>query len=175
MIQKAFIQFLPYNIGFVASLLLEAFLYSFYCFEFKWGTTTNFNIDIMLAFYEYYFGYFMGYGLIFTLILRVSNNILYTTLAFSMTLPVFMVISRDKSPRTSQFFGIMDNTSKHDDNTTQNIDQNTANNPALESFFTIFCKKVQNDEIKYKLSHILYLPYKITEYLRCRFFINIVD
>lgn len=80
----------------LVSIAHFGFLYSFYCFEYKWGTDTDFHKN--LAFYEKYFAYFTGFGSIYAVCCLFVSG-MTSTGVYSVLLPIFLLISISASPR----------------------------------------------------------------------------
>jgi len=127
----------------------------------------------MLSFYEYFFGYFSGYGILFALILRINDDLLFSTLLFGMALPVFMVASRDKSPVVINFFNNQDGPrlpgsskfpQENSDTTTKKLSfGNLGGTKLIENVeFMRFCEGIETKQISYSLCSILWLPGKLT-------------
>jgi hypothetical protein len=128
----------------------------------------------MLSFYEYFWGYFSGYGIVFALILRINDGLLFSTLLFGMALPVFMVASRDKSPVVLTFFNrpglggltLLGNSGIKQETGNVNKKKLNLGKVGESTFidnveFLHFCEKIETKETNYVLCSILWLPAKL--------------
>ena len=93
-IQITLLGVLPY-IGEIMKILHISFLYSLYCFEYKWGTDSYLMKN--LAFFEVNFSYFMGFGFVFA----VSTNyfpFLLSTGLYAVFFPFFLLTAVRATP-----------------------------------------------------------------------------
>lgn len=82
-------------VGPLMKILHLSFLYSLYCFEYKWGTDSYLMKN--LAFFEVNFAYFMGFGFVFA----VSTNyfpFLLSTGLYAVFFPFFLLTAIRATP-----------------------------------------------------------------------------
>ena len=93
-VQITFLGVLPY-IGNIMKILHISFLYSLYCFEYKWGTDSYLMKN--LAFFEVNFSYFMGFGFVFAIITNYFPFLLSTGL-YAVFFPFFLLTAVRATP-----------------------------------------------------------------------------
>jgi hypothetical protein len=86
--------YIPY-IGPLIELLHYSFLYSLYCFEYKWGTDSYLQKN--LAFFEQNAAYFMGFGFIFALCTKFFPFLLSTGI-YAILFPIFVLTAVRATP-----------------------------------------------------------------------------
>lgn len=94
LMQISVLGILPF-IGKIIKIFHISFLYSLYCFEYKWGTDSYLMKN--LAFFEVNFSYFMGFGFIFA----VSTNyfpFLLSTGLYAVFFPFFLLTAVRATP-----------------------------------------------------------------------------
>lgn len=92
--QIAITKYLPYIGGFL-ELLHYSFLYSLYCFEYKWGTDSYLMKN--LAFFEENSPYFMGFGFLFALSTKYFPFLMSTGI-YAVMFPFFMLTAIKATP-----------------------------------------------------------------------------
>lgn len=86
--------YIPY-FGNLIELLHYSFLYSLYCFEYKWGTDSYLQKN--LAFFEQNAPYFMGFGFIFALLTKFFPFLLSTGI-YAILFPIFLLTAVRATP-----------------------------------------------------------------------------
>jgi len=94
-IQCFIISFTPY-LGHILSLVLQSFMYAFYCFTYKWGTDQG-DLYKILAFFEKHFFYFAGFGFVYASITRLFPGILGGGI-YAALFPIFLLLSIKATP-----------------------------------------------------------------------------
>ena len=94
-IQCIILSQIPFNIGKILKLIHLSFLYSIYCFEFKWGTDSHLMKN--LAFFEENFAYFTGFGFLFAISTIYLPFFLSTGLFVSL-FPIFLLTAIRATP-----------------------------------------------------------------------------
>lgn len=93
-IQLFLLSLIPY-VGLPMKLLHLSFLYSLYCFEYKWGTDSNLMKN--LSFFESHYAYFTGFGFIFAMLVSFIPTLL--SIGFYAALfPIFLCTAIRATP-----------------------------------------------------------------------------
>jgi len=93
-IQFTLLGILPF-IGPIMKILHISFLYSLYCFEYKWGTDSYLMKN--LAFFEVNFSYFIGFGFVFAVTTNYFPFLLSTGL-YAVFFPFFLLTATRATP-----------------------------------------------------------------------------
>ena len=94
-IQSMLVSFIPI-FGPVLSLIMQSFMYAFYCFTYKWGTDQG-DLYRILAFFEKHFFYFAGFGFVYASVTRLFPGIMGGGV-YAALFPIFLLLSIKATP-----------------------------------------------------------------------------
>lgn len=98
--QTMIISQLPFYLGDVLSVIFYSWLYSYYCFEYK-IFALNLNTEESIQVFEANWAYYLGFGLLFTIILY-SYPGLVSSGFFALLFPFLVLLSVDAAPPSNE-------------------------------------------------------------------------
>ena len=98
--QTMLLGLIPYHVGDVLSIIFLSWLYSYYWFEYK-IFALNLNTEESIQVFEANWAYYLGFGLLFTILLYLYPGLLSSGI-FALFFPFLVLLSVDASPPWNQ-------------------------------------------------------------------------